>query len=786
MGRGVGAGVTRAATPLTRRVARIARRVVASPHPMVWLRGMPGSGKSRMLRDLEAQVQFPAHAWRFVDEPGAATLATLVSRAGMRSASGQRVVIASRATGETADALIESVLYGRVDIVDERELFVIAADCKPKDADLLAATGGWPLLVDGYESGRAVEMRQLLPAFLDRDVLSDLPTPVVIALFATLPAPLSAAAMEHLFGADAPLCPLLRATPAGVTVAGQWVREALLKLRTRPKVLDRPLLDDLVRLHTRFSEPARAILSLIAIGQCSQAIAVFETAGGMFFGHRHGFPSLEQVLDAFGSEWERRTESVFLARILLLVKSGQSREALIRLDAQYSGLPIDLRRLRVTHRPYALLMRLDLSLDLDESPPLDVITSWGRLDAFLSPGDVLARGVLYNSMAIGYLQAGALLQAGEFAEEALTMYERAGSPYLAHFMRLHLCDLSLRRSRLRDAADQLGRAEQSLAESRLTFNSEPAIIASFKSRIAYEEGRFTDCPEDIEPILEALLRGDSWSDLISALAAHMVFAAFWQRGLRGALERLERCALTLNRRHGAQQNRRIELLRIRLYQVARRHEEAGIRLAEYDLDARKARGPTQDIEEALIRLRQELVSGRSAATSLKAAVKLSARPGLETRHAIAASLLQAYVHHRMAENAMAQRHLMRALRAAEAEGLLGVLVEDGEFLERVLPLFLTKPGPGNERLLAFAQRVARLLRTLPSAPLYSKTLAGVTRQEHRVLSYVVDGYTNKRIAKALGASESVVKFHLRNLFEKMKVVSRAALREAAEQRGIRT
>jgi LuxR family transcriptional regulator, maltose regulon positive regulatory protein len=192
-----------------------------------------------------------------------------------------------------------------------------------------------------------------------------------------------------------------------------------------------------------------------------------------------------------------------------------------------------------------------------------------------------------------------------------------------------------------------------------------------------------------------------------------------------------------------------------------------------------------DAEEALIRLRQEIVQGRSSSAA-KLATKLAGRLGLEARHKIALSLLQAHIHHRMEEHGLARRHLNRALRQAEAEGLLGALVEDGEFLERALPLFLTKPGPGNERLLVFAQRVARLLRTLPSAPLYSKTLAGVTRQEHRVLSYVVDGYTNKQIAKALGSSESVVKFHLRNLFKKMQVTSRSGLREAAARRGIRT
>jgi LuxR family maltose regulon positive regulatory protein len=546
------------------------------------------------------------------------------------------------------------------------------------------------------------------------------------------------------------------------------------------------VLDDLIRLHTQFAEPARAITSLVDLGLFTQAIEVFNAAGGMFFGYRHGYQALETVLAKFGPEWERCTESLLFARLYLMVKSGQPREALLRLEAQYAGLPVDLRRMRLSHRPYAVLMRLDMSLDMDETPPLEVISSWGRLEALLAPGDDLGRGILYNSMAIGFLQAGALLQAQEFAEEALAVYERAGSPYLVHFMLLHLCDLALRHGRLRDAADRLRRAEQALGASGLAFNSEPAIIECFRARIAYEEGRFADCPEAIEPILQALLRGDSWPDLISAMAGHFVFAAFWQQGLRKALDRLDHCALTLSRRHGTTQNRSIELIRIRLYQVARRHEEADMRLEEYDLEAPVRRAAHLDAEEGLIRLRQQIVQQGSVDAALRFAAQLAALPALEARDKIALAILQAFLRHRRAEHGPARRHLSVALRHAEAENLLGVLVEDGEFLERLLPLFIAKPGPGNARLAAFAQRVARLLQTLPSAPMYSKALAGVTRQEHRVLSYVVDGYTNKQIARALGGSESVIKFHLRNLFRKLKVASRTALRDAVERRGIRT
>jgi DNA-binding CsgD family transcriptional regulator len=773
---------------MARRLARICQRLQATRKPIVWLRAMPGTGKTRLLFELARRATgLHVEDWLLLDDPSADALqAELAARGSLAGPSGRRLLIASRSSNEVAQALLTPQLYGFVDVIDDHDLFLKSVDCRSMDSvDLLAATGGWPLLVDGYVSGRSVEMLQMLPAFLDRDVLPDLPSPVSTALFGSLPAPLGPKAVEFLFGTQQELHPLLKTTVAGVTVAGEWVRDALLKLRTQPQTLRRSVLDDLIRLHTQFAEPARAITSLVDLGLFAQAIEVFNAAGGMFFGYRHGYQTLEAVLQKFGPDWERRTESLLFARLYLMIKSGQPREALLRLEAQYAGLPVDLRRLRLSHRPYAVLMRLDMSLDIDETPPLEVISSWGRLEALFAAGDDMARGILYNTLAIGFLQAGALVQAQELAEEALSVYERAGSPYLAHFMLLHLCDLSLRHGRLRDAADEVRRAEGALRDSGLAFNSEPAIIECFKARIAYEEGRFADCPATIEPILQALLRGDSWPGLISAMAGHFVFTAFWQEGLRKALDRLDHCALTLSRRHGPTENRSIELIRIRLYQVARRHEEAGARLEEYDIEASAQRSPL-DAEEGLIRLRQQIVQQRSVDAALKFAARLANLPSLEARHKIALAILQAYLRHGRAEHGLARRHLSIALRNAEAHNLLGVLVEDGEFLERLLPLFVAKPGPGNARLTVFAQRVARLLRTLPSAPLYSKALAGVTRQEHRVLSYVADGYTNKQIARALDCSESVIKFHLRNLFRKLKVASRSALCDAVERRGIRT
>ncbi len=92
------------------------------------------------------------------------------------------------------------------------------------------------------------------------------------------------------------------------------------------------------------------------------------------------------------------------------------------------------------------------------------------------------------------------------------------------------------------------------------------------------------------------------------------------------------------------------------------------------------------------------------------------------------------------------------------------------------PASSPRRAPGNARLAQLAARVLRPLKSLPTAPLHSKALAGVSRQEHRVLSYVAEGYTNKQIGRALTLSESTVKFHLRSLFKKLNVTTRGAPR----------
>src|SRR5882757_197664 len=152
---------------------------------------MPGTGKTRVLGELARRAAaLRGENWVLLDNPSPELLrAQLAACGGLKDPAGRRLLIASRSSSGLADLLLTPRLYGFVDVIDDGDLFVNTDDCRSMpNVDLLAATGGWPLLVDGYLTGRAPDMVQMLPAFLDREVLPDLSSKMTTALFGALPA----------------------------------------------------------------------------------------------------------------------------------------------------------------------------------------------------------------------------------------------------------------------------------------------------------------------------------------------------------------------------------------------------------------------------------------------------------------------------------------------------------------------------------------------------------------------------------------------------------------------
>lgn len=97
------------------------------------------------------------------------------------------------------------------------------------------------------------------------------------------------------------------------------------------------------------------------------------------------------------------------------------------------------------------------------------------------------------------------------------------------------------------------------------------------------------------------------------------------------------------------------------------------------------------------------------------------------------------------------------LRAAIREGAAG-LVHKSEPPERLLQAIATAAAGG---------------RDFPAMVKRNPPMAGLTKREKELLTALADGATNGKLAEDLGVSVNTVKFHLRNLYEKLDVKNRA-------------
>ena len=102
--------------------------------------------------------------------------------------------------------------------------------------------------------------------------------------------------------------------------------------------------------------------------------------------------------------------------------------------------------------------------------------------------------------------------------------------------------------------------------------------------------------------------------------------------------------------------------------------------------------------------------------------------------------------------------------------------------------FLTKPVSSDELLPAIERAIAHheLQRDLKSKlDMVRARISALTPRERQVFELVIRGNTNKRIARALGATERTVKAHRHRVMMKMQVETLAELVSVAERAGVR-
>lgn len=415
---------------------------------------------------------------------------------------------------------------------------------------------------------------------------------------------------------------------------------------------------------------------------------------------------------------------------------------------------------------------------LDEAPPGGFAADIQALRAHVDPvADPLLAGTLGNLLCYELHCMRRHGAAWDAAEQALRAVAGANLQYQALYLRFIQVDILVEQARLPEAT-ALARELQAQAEQAGGPGGDLAAVAELLlAHVLALQGDAASAAELLERALPQVLDQDAWFDILWAGHAAAVGVAVLGGDGPAALAVLDRGLALAERRRLHRLRARLQVHRIELL-LPRNQTAHAIDLAEaLDLQALQERFAAVDQRVAdaawLTQWRVRCASPDApvwrgkAATALAERIESWAAEG-SAMQTIEALLLLAQVEHQRHHAPACARALDRALSMAVPGHVLLPFIEHGLPLADEFEQALTRSGGrGAPNLRSrFLSTVLDSLRR-QVGPVATRHPQGLSPREAQIGALLCQGLSNKLIGRELGLSEGTVKFHLRNLYEKL-------------------
>lgn len=235
-----------------------------------------------------------------------------------------------------------------------------------------------------------------------------------------------------------------------------------------------------------------------------------------------------------------------------------------------------------------------------------------------------------------------------------------------------------------------------------------------------------------------------------------------------------------------------EALRVRFSLLHGGTAEAGLWLSEKSGSEWDGVRPENGYR-LMTKARVYLALGRNTeAVSLAEELKLIFAAETRTLDIVECGVIEAIACERLGSDALAMEQLGAALAAAEPYGYVRIFADYGAPAYRLLGKYSHESAQrgGSAKFLARLTESAKCFALLyPEYLLEKKEDQGppaveCTAAEVRMLRLLEEGKTNSEIAEEVGVKLTTVKFHLRNVYERLGVSNRTAALKEAKNLGI--
>lgn len=528
-----------------------------------------------------------------------------------------------------------------------------------------------------------------------------------------------------------------------------------------------------------------AVRHAIKAGDPHLAVELVQNAGGWELILWRGVGYVQALLKNFSDTTIRANPVLQITQACLYLKSGQyddARELLALAEASLESADPKIKR------DYLIISCLGYGYT-DDLAASERQQAYAAEVEGLDPGDHLGRGTLLSYTVLSSLANGDLDAAERASRLAIREMRAAGSILGVNCLFVHLGQSQLLRGKLREAEALYGEALVMAEEDFGPNGGLKASSAAFLAESLYLRDDLVGSAQLMDGSCETIETTDGWLDVYATVYEVMIRLAYANGSLDSVEKIVSRAADTARRRR---------FKRLALLASAWRVESlvAGADLKEARREAKlaelsplaEARGRPDFNWRAraaaiLALARLSIATGTSAqALSLLDGASVDFRAGglaLPAYRFDALSIVA--LRRRGASEAEAVNRLEGLIRFIVDEGALRLVLEHGEAMESLLHVAQRR---NRDLLLSSAQRdvMSQLIGKLNRSK--SAGSHGFNAREIAVLRELCNGRSNKVIGQLLDLSENTVKFHLKRIFKKLEVESRAAAIAAAVRRGL--
>ncbi len=535
-----------------------------------------------------------------------------------------------------------------------------------------------------------------------------------------------------------------------------------------------------VELHLRASQwyedeglISEAFEHALAAGQIERAASLLEKNGAWMI-RRGEISTTLRWLNSLPDKIVRSIPHLSLYYAWVLYLTGQAGDIEARLQDTERGLALNTAGRSdewiAARSAEIILIRAGVAANAGNA---SLAVSLSRQALEQIPQDGLVRGLFYNHIANAAIQSGDLIQAIEALNEAVRACQADKAYQPAMQIAFRLVELQIIHGKLHQAAEICHSfLQQQDAANRPDYRRMPAMGPVYigQASLLYERDELEAAAETLrDGLLLNELSGVPYMQVAGTLLDARVKQA--QGDPQGALEAIDKAEQIQPSPRVKAHRARLMLAQGNLAEAARWVQECGLTVEDT---------PAYSNEFNLITLARVLLAQEKFAQAEDFLARLAQYAGSAGRvgRLIEVSILRAEALERLGQSSSATTIFGRALQLAEAEGYRRVFIDEGGKVRGLLKrarLEQDDPALGAfmDELLGALPLKAEATGNLPVKP-PAALVEPLSEREMEILRILPSSWCGAEMAAELSISFNTLRTHLKNVYAKLGVHSRAA------------